>query len=136
MITREAAQSLIMLLLALAGLILGLVPQLLLYFSLERINNLFVLLFSVYSVFFVSLAFAALGAAWAARKSDVRPPVPGLRVALVIEAAGLSALWYRLINPFPIGPLLENGQYAALLPLVLVLLAGWFFFLFILKKIL
>lgn len=134
MISRGAADSLILVLLALGGFICGLAPLLLLYFSLDFINHLFVLLFAVYAVFFAALGFLALGAWWIARKSGVALPLPGLRTALFIEAAGLSAIWYKLLNPFPLGPLLQNQQYLPAATLILVPFLGWLLFIFILKK--
>lgn len=136
MISRSGAASLILLLLALGGFACGLAPLLMVYFSLNFITHLFVLLFAVYTALFAALGLLALGAWLVARKGGMPLPVPGLRVALVIEAAGLSAIWYKLLNPFPLGPLLENQQYLPAALLVLVLLLGWLFFLFILRKIL
>lgn len=136
MLSRGNIQALIMLLMALGGFVMGLAPQLLVYFSLGTINHLYLLLFTAYAALFVSLALLPLGAAWVGKVGGARQPVPGLRVALLIEAAGLSALWYRLINPFPAGPLIANQQYLPVLILALVFLLAWLFFLFILKKVL
>lgn len=132
----RSTRAAIMLLTALGGLLCGLVPQLLVYFSLGLFSHLFALLFAAYAALFVSLALLAPGAAWFARMGGARLPMPGLRVALIIEAAGLSVLWYRLLNPFPAGPLIQNQQYLPALLIAVVLLLGWLFFLFILKKIL
>lgn len=136
MLSRGNTEALIMLLMALGGLVFGLLPQLLVYFSLELVGHLFVLLFAAYAALFASLALLPLGAAWVGKMGGVRLPPRGLRTALAIEAAGLSALWYRLINPFPAGPLIQNQQYLPALLIALVLLLGWLLFFFILKKIL
>lgn len=136
MLSRSSLQALIMLLLAVGGLIFGLFPQLLVYFSIGAVSHLLLLFFMVYAAFFFSLAMLPLGMALIAKKGGVPLPVPGLRVAALIEAAGLSVMWYKALNPFPVGPLVENQQYAVILPMLFVLLLSWLFFAFLVKKLL
>lgn len=129
-------ESLIFLLLALGCLIAGLVPLLAVERCLGLINHLFTLLFVVYLSLFFSLSLLPLAGRLIARASGLGRAPAGLRIALLIEAAGLSAVWYKLLNPFPVQPLLANQQYIPAALILLVLLLAWLLFLFILRKIL
>lgn len=121
---------------ALGGLIPALTAQVLVYLALPYIHHLGTLLAAVYASLFASLGLLPVGAALMARLGGVRIPPPGLRPLLVILAAALSALWYRLLNPFPLEPLLANGQYLPALGVAGVMALAWLFFLFILKRVL
>lgn len=123
------------------GLVCGLAPQFVLHVSLGAIHHLFALLFAACAVFIVSLGLLPLGAAWALRPAlpgpDRKASPPGWwRTALVVEAAGLTLLWYRSLNPFPVDLLLSQRQYLPVLLVAAVLLLGWLVFLFLLRKIL
>lgn len=128
--------ALIFLLLAMGSFVVGLAPLLAAERCLVLVSHLLALLVLVYAVLFVSLGLLVLAARWIIKSSGL-PLVPrGLRLALVTEAAALSAIWYRLLNPFPLQPLIANQQYIPAAVLILVLLLAWLFFLFILRKIL
>lgn len=129
------ALGLMTLLVALGAFAPALAAQLLLRFALPYIHHLGTLLFLAYAALFVSLALLPLGAAWVARQGRVRPPLPGLRPALMLEAVALSLLWYFMLNPFPAEPLLANAQYLPLLLLGGALFLSWLFFLFLMRKI-
>lgn len=129
-------ESLIFLLLALGSLIAGLAPLLVAERCLGLINHLFVLLFVVYLSLFLSLGLLPVAAKFISRASGLGRTPAGLRIALLIEAAGLSAVWYKLLNPLPVQPLLANQQYIPAALILVVLLLAWLLFLFILRKIL
>lgn len=136
MISENTARSLVTFMVAIGALIFGLLPQMLVFVSLKHITHLFVLLFAAYASLFASLSFLPPSAAWVARMGGVKPPLPGLRMALLLEAGALSGMWYTMINPFPAGPFMEAGQYLPVILVALVLLMAWFFFLFLMKKLL
>lgn len=129
-------EILIFLLFALGCLIAGLVPLLAVERCLGLINHLFALFFVVYLSLFLSLGLLPLAGRFIAKASGLGLAPAGLNIALLIEAAGLSAVWYKLLNPFPVQPLLANQQYIPAALILLVLLLAWLLFLFILRKIL
>lgn len=119
-----------------AGMLFGLVPQLLVYFTINSMIHLAALLSAAYASLFASLALLPLGAGLARRACGASRHIRGLRVAIIIEALGLSVLWHNLLNPFPLGPLLQHGQYMPLLLTALALIFSWLLFWLILRKLL
>lgn len=122
------------LLAAFCGLVCGFAPMLVLERFVPVFDNLHLLLFSVYLVFFLSMAFCLGGGLLARRFLHLKRGNNILRLLFVFAGVAISAYWHLYLDPVPVAPALEGGVYFPILLLAAIFLLAWLPFLFVLKK--